>query len=58
MSDELDWQRVVRALEQAASETQDDANRAAVLKKTNKAAILDANADLLRKLVVALKAGL
>ena len=56
----MDWDTVVRRLEQAAKEAQHDANNAAVATPREKAklAVLDGNADLLRRLASALRDGL
>jgi hypothetical protein len=56
----MNWEKVIIALEQAAKEAQDRANMLAVQKDANdkrRAAHFDANADLLRALVRALKHG-
>ena len=52
----MNWDKVIIALEQAASDAQDSANLLATT-KDKRAAHWDANADLLRAIVRALRHG-
>lgn len=54
----MDWQRVVEQLEREAGEVQNRANAKAVANDEVGAAVRDAEADMLRRIAGALKAGL